>query len=70
MSATELFDKHLHQSFLDTLERKGYVTRDEKLIQATPMLFQVEAEARALLTEHTRHAILAASRSVLNSASA
>ena len=70
MSATELFDKHLLQSFLDTLERKGYVTRDEKLIQATPMLFQVEAEARALLTEHTRHAILAASRSVLNSASA
>lgn len=66
MAATELYDKHLHRAFLIALERRGYITRTDAYIYANQSLFEVQAEARALLPEHTRHAILAASRSVLD----
>jgi len=60
MTATELFDKHLHEGFIEALVKQGYVTKDNGLICPQAALFQVEEEARLLLTEQKRHAIIAA----------
>jgi len=69
MVATELYDKHLHMAFINTMHKHGYIDRDENLIRANRSLFLVEDETRAMLSEQTRHAIIAASRAVLSSRS-
>ncbi|MFK7862306.1 MAG: glycerol-3-phosphate 1-O-acyltransferase PlsB [Granulosicoccus sp.] len=67
MVATELYDKHLHNAFVETLQTHGYIDSDETLIKTKPALFRVEDEARAMLSVQTRHAIITASRAVLAS---
>ena len=66
MVATELYDKHLHNAFIDALLRHGYIERHDDTLQPTEMLFRAEDEARAMLSESTRHAIIAASRAVIS----
>ena len=56
--ASELYDKHLHRSFVERMIQHGYVTcHDEKLIPEKSML-DVESQAHTLLGEQTRHAII------------
>ncbi len=64
MAATELFDKHLHNAFVDAMVKHKYIERIDDTLRANPSLFKVEDEARALLSGQIRHAIIAASRSV------
>lgn len=66
MVATELYDKHLHNAFIDALLKHGYIERHEDSLQPTALLFRAEDEARAMLSESTRHAIIAASRAVIS----
>lgn len=68
--STELFDKHLHRGFVKTLARLGFISCKDNTITASAALFDVEQEARALLTEQSRHAIIAASIAVANARSA
>jgi len=63
--ATELYDKHLHQSFVATLITRGYVTKNSNMLHANKTLINVEKEAKALLPDANRHAILAASQAAL-----
>ncbi|MFK7995606.1 MAG: glycerol-3-phosphate 1-O-acyltransferase PlsB [Granulosicoccus sp.] len=65
MLATELYDKHLHGAFIKAMQKHGYIECEDKSIRVNPALFRVENEARALLSEQTRHAIIASSRAVL-----
>ena len=67
MPSTELYDKHLHRAFLNTLKLHGYIECDGDIMSPAEPLFHVENEAKALLPEFSRHAIVAASRAVLNS---
>lgn len=67
MVATELYDKHLHNAFVSALHKHGYVELKGEQILAKPALFRVENEAKAMLSEQTRHAVIAASRAVLAS---
>lgn len=67
MDATELFDKHLHKTFIDAIVQLGYIDRNENTLKANSALFAVEDDARTLLTETVRHAIIAACRAVANS---
>ncbi|MFK8083187.1 MAG: glycerol-3-phosphate 1-O-acyltransferase PlsB [Granulosicoccus sp.] len=67
MAATELYDKHLHNAFVQAMHKRGYINYDDEQITATPALFRAEDEARAMLSAQTRHAIIAASRAVLDS---
>lgn len=57
-SVTDLFDKHLHKTLIKNLLEHGYITANEGNISATPALLEMEAEARALLGEQVRHAII------------
>lgn len=63
---SELFDKHLHRIFIDGLVRHGYVIRDEDMLIAQASMLEVEAEARTLLGEQTRHAIINAALAASN----
>lgn len=56
--AGDLFDKHLHRSFVDNLAQRGYLSIEEGRLSPTSMLLNLEAEARSLLGEQTRHAII------------
>ncbi len=64
MTATELYDKHLHRAFVDAMLERRYIKRTDDTICANPSLFKIEDEARALLSGQVRHAIIAASRAV------
>ena len=65
MMATELYDKHVHNAFIDALLHQGYIERHDNTLHPTPLLFRTEDEAKAMLSETTRHAIIAASRAVI-----
>ena len=67
MTSTELYDKHLHRAFLQTLDKHGYIEREGDTVSPAEPLFHVESEAKALLPEFSRHAIVAASRAALTS---
>jgi len=54
----DLFDKHLHQSLISNLSERGYIQRQDGLISPTPILITMKDEARKLLSEPVRHAIL------------
>ncbi|MFK7892696.1 MAG: glycerol-3-phosphate 1-O-acyltransferase PlsB [Granulosicoccus sp.] len=56
--SNELYDKHLHNSFIMTLEQLGFVVIENNTVAATAKLYTMENEARALLPESTRHAII------------
>jgi len=58
--AGDLYDKYLFDTFLRTLEARGFVTADGTRLQATDTMREVEREARAVLGEQVRHAILTA----------
>jgi glycerol-3-phosphate O-acyltransferase len=60
----ELFDKHLHQQFLLDLQQQGYIRYTDDTVVARQELIAVEKEARALLPESSRHAIIAAAKAV------
>jgi len=62
--ATELYDRNLHSIFLDTIVSRGYIDRDGDVLKANDALFEVEHEARSMLSESVRHAIIAACRAV------
>lgn len=64
MAATELYDKHLHNAFINATVQLGYVDRDEQLLKANAALFTAEDDARVMLSESVRHAIIAACRAV------
>lgn len=55
---SDLFDKHLHKTLINNLTEYGYITTSEETISTTPALLEMEAEARALLGEQVRHAII------------
>lgn len=65
-AATELFDKHLHRTFIDTLNALGYVSCDNNTVIAKPSLFALETEAREMLPEPIRHAIISLGYAALN----
>ena len=65
MISTELYDKHLHNTFLNTLHQHGYIQRNEDILTPCESLFRIENEAKALISESSRHAIIAASRAAL-----
>ncbi|PID60089.1 MAG: glycerol-3-phosphate 1-O-acyltransferase [Gammaproteobacteria bacterium] len=56
--AEDLYNKSQFKVFIDTLEREGYLQRDGDMLAATPAMQRVESEARSLLGEQVRHAIL------------
>ncbi|MEE9319729.1 MAG: glycerol-3-phosphate 1-O-acyltransferase PlsB [Granulosicoccus sp.] len=56
--AGDLYDRHLFKSFVKILEKQGYLTRNGDKLVATAAMADVEAEARVLLGENVRHAIL------------
>ena len=58
--ATDLYDKGLFGIFVRTLEARGFATRDGDELRATETMHEMEREARTLLGEQVRHAILAA----------
>ena len=58
--AGDLYDKYLFGIFVRTLETRGFVTRDGERLTATETMREMEREARVLLGEQVRHAILAA----------
>ena len=54
----EMHDKYLHRSFVAKLIEQGYVTSENDMLTAQPSLLNVEAEAKTLLSEQARHAII------------
>ena len=58
--ATDLYDKGLFASFVRTLESRGLAAREGEELRATEAMHEMEREARTLLGEQVRHAILAA----------
>ncbi len=64
--ASELFDKNLHAVFIDGLVRHGYVLRENGVLIPQPSMMKVEKEARTLLGEPTRHAIINAALAASN----
>ena len=58
--ASDLYDKALFGIFVRTLESRGFAVRDGDELRATEAMHQMEHEARTLLGEQVRHAILAA----------
>ncbi len=62
--AIELYDKHLHNNFVESMQRQGYIELVDGRLRPKPSLFRVEDEARALLPEPSRHAILAISLAI------
>ena len=56
--ATDLYDKGLFRTFIASLEAHGLVTAEGTCLQATPEMRDLEREARTLLGEQVRHAIL------------
>ena len=61
MVSAELYDKHVHAAFLNALAQHGYISRTDNLIKPSESLLRLEDEARALISESCRHAIIAAS---------
>jgi glycerol-3-phosphate O-acyltransferase len=56
--ASDLYDKHLFNTLLDTLIEKGFVRSDENRLTATDAMLHAETDARHMLAEQIRHAIL------------
>jgi len=57
----EWFDKHVLMRFVTTMESTGRIQRREgDMLTLNPEVLQSESDARLLLNEQTRHAILAA----------
>lgn len=56
--AGELFDRHLHNAFVAELVRQGYVLREGDVLTPQASMLAVETEARSLLGEQARHAII------------
>lgn len=54
----DLYDKHLHKAFVAKLEESAYISRTEQLLSANESLLNVESEARTLISEQVRHAII------------
>ena len=58
--AADLYDKSLFKVFIHALETHGLITVEGTRLQATPVMRELEQEARTLLGEQVRHAILTA----------
>ena len=58
--AGDLHDRALFGIFLETLEARGFLAREGDVLRATGAMLEVEREARTLLGEQIRHAILTA----------
>lgn len=58
----DLYDKHLLQTFLNTLKAQQHLQETDGLVSVRTDLEPLEAKARSLLQERTRHAILNAAR--------
>ena len=56
--AGDLYDKHLLGNFVSSLETAGFVHRDEDELTATARMQTMETDARLLIGERIRHAIL------------
>lgn len=56
--AGDLHDRHLLGVFLQQLEKHAYIERAGTTIRAMPALIAMEQDARTLLSEQVRHAIL------------
>jgi len=54
----DLFDKHLHNTLIKNLTKHGYITSIDDKISAASSLMEMKTEARALLGEQVRHAII------------
>ncbi|MGQ7847963.1 glycerol-3-phosphate 1-O-acyltransferase PlsB [Granulosicoccus sp. 3-233] len=63
---SELFDKHSHVIFVDGLIRHGYVHLEDGMLVPQACMLEVEREARSLLGEQTRHAIINAALAASN----
>lgn len=55
---SDLYDKHLHKSLISNLAQHGLIMVDDNQISPTPTMLDMEAEARNLLGEQVRHAII------------
>ena len=55
---SDLYDKHLHKSLISNLAQHGLIVVDDNQISPTPTMLDMEAEARNLLGEQVRHAII------------
>lgn len=58
--AADLYDKGLLGIFVRTLEARGFVSRDGDVLAPTEKMREMEREARTMLGEQVRHAILGA----------
>jgi glycerol-3-phosphate O-acyltransferase len=54
----DLYDKHLMQTFLHTLEKRHHLRETDGNVSVHADLNVLEAKARTLLQEQSRHAIL------------
>lgn len=55
---SDLYDKHLHKTLISNLADHGFILIDENQISPTPTMLDMEVEARNLLGEQVRHAII------------
>ncbi len=56
--SAELFDKHLHNTFVDSLIARGYISQSNSTLSPTDALLDIEGEAHSLLGEQARHALI------------
>lgn len=56
----DLYDKHLHTAMMKTLAHTEYVQIDDTVITASEKLLNLAGEARTLVSEQMRHAIVRA----------
>jgi len=56
--AGDLYDKHLHQAFIKNLIKQEYLEEHDNTLRPTVTMLNMETEARALLGEQVRQAII------------
>jgi len=56
--AVDLYDKNLMRHFVDTLNELGFINKNESHLSASAKMLTMETEARLLIGERIRHAIL------------
>lgn len=55
---SDLYDKHLHKTLISNLVDHGFILLDGNNVSPTPAMLELEVEARNLLGEQVRHAII------------
>ena len=66
--AGDLYDRHLHQTFIQNLIKQQYLSEEDNNLKPTADMLNMESEARTLLGEQVRHAIINAAVAATESA--